>query len=189
MKEKIKAILNSYLEIFKDEQERQKILITYLNNHDDKEITDWNNFDGHLVAGGFIYSTLENKFLVLYHKDLKMYLYPGGHMTNNDSTPLEAAIREIKEETNIENLTQLTLTEDKLIPLDIDTHLIEYNERLNLPKHYHFDFRYLFITETIENIIFDEEELSDYRWIDIEELENDVNYGKIASKVKKILNK
>ena len=47
------------------------------------------------------------------------------------------------EETGLSNLKQLKLSENEQIPIDIDTHLIEYNERLNLLAHYHVDFRYL----------------------------------------------
>lgn len=80
MKNVLVSILKRYLEIFPEEKERQARLLSYLNTHDDNEITDWNNFNGHIVASGFIYSKEDNKFLVLYHKDLNMYLYPGGHI-------------------------------------------------------------------------------------------------------------
>lgn len=188
MKEKVQNLISDYLEIFKSEKTRQEPLLNYLKNHNNNEIIDWNNFDGHLVAGGFIYSTTEKKFLVLYHNDLKMYLYPGGHIEKNDANPLEAAKREIKEETNLENLTQLKLNNNELIPLDIDTHIIPYNENNSLPEHIHFEFRYLFLIDNIENIVLDSKELTNYKWIDIDELQQDVNYGKIATKIKKLLN-
>lgn len=56
MKELLLIILNEYLRIFPNEIKRQKELRNFLNNHTDKQITDWNNFDGHVVAGGFIYA-------------------------------------------------------------------------------------------------------------------------------------
>ena len=57
-------IVNKYLELFPEEFKRQEKLLDYLKNHNDKEITDWNNFDGHIVATGFIYALKEEKFLV-----------------------------------------------------------------------------------------------------------------------------
>ena len=182
-------ILNEYLEIFPEEQARQIKLINYLKSHKDTEITDWNNFDGHIVSGGFIYSKKDNKFLVLYHKDLKMYLYPGGHIDSNDKNPLEASEREIAEETGLTNLEQLIIENKKLMPIDIDTHIIEYNERLKIPKHYHFDFRYLFIINEIKNIKVDGDELENYKWIDINELYNDPNYGNVATKIAKLISR
>lgn len=187
MKEKVKELLRSYLEIFPEEHERQKILLNYLETATNENITDWNNFNGHLVAGGFIYSKNDQKFLVLYHKELKMYLYPGGHIDRDDLTPLEAALREIKEETSLSDLTQLTLTNNPLLPFDIDTHIIPYNEYRKLPEHYHFDIRYLFTTDSTDNISIDKEEASNYKWIDIKELEKDPNYGKIVTKIKKLI--
>lgn len=80
------------------------------------------------MASGFIYAKEENKFLVLYHKDLKMYLYPGGHINIKDKSILDAAKREVEEETGINNLEEYKICENELIPIDIDTHVIDYNE-------------------------------------------------------------
>lgn len=187
MKDIISTILDTYLNKFPKEKERQLKLIQYLDNHNEEEINDWNNFDGHAVAGGFIYAIKEKKILLLHHKDLNMYVYPGGHIDKTDKTPLEAALREITEETGLEKLKQLKIVENKLIPIDIDTHTISYNQRLNLPEHYHFDFRYLFTIKEIENIQIDTEESSCYKWIDIKELHKDPCYGKIVNKIENIL--
>lgn len=187
MRQQLLNLLEKYLLLFPEEQQRQIDLINYLNSHTDDELTDWNNFDGHIVAGGFIYAKEENKFLVLYHNDLKMFLYPGGHVDSSDVNTLEASKREILEETGLSNLEQLKLSENSLIPIDIDTHIIGYNERLNLPEHYHFDFRYLFMVDKISDIKTDTEELSSYKWISVEELSSDQNYGMIANKIMKEL--
>lgn len=189
MRDILLNVIHEYLLLFPLEKERQVMITSFLQHHNDEEIIDWNNFDGHIVAGGFIYAKKEKKFLVLYHKDLKMFLYPGGHINSDDNTPLCAAKREINEETGLDNLKQLTLSGDELIPIDIDTHKIPYNERLQLPEHYHFEFRYLFMIDKIHDIKIDDEELSKYKWVDIKELSNDLNYGKIAIKLQNILEK
>ena len=116
-----------------------------------------------------------------------MYLYPGGHIDSKDINILEAAKREILEETGLNTLEQLKISNNELIPIDIDTHKISYNERLNLPEHYHYDFRYLFIVDKTQDINIDTEEASKYKWISLEELTNDPNYGKVASKIKEII--
>ena len=182
MKELLLNILNEYLKIFPKEIERQQELIKFLNNHKEEQITDWNNFDGHVVAGGFIYAKDEQKFLVLHHKDLNIFLYPGGHIDKDDRNPLDASIREINEETGLKNIIEFTISNNELVPIDIDTHLIDYNRRLDLPEHYHFEFRYLYVIDKIENINVDSNESSEYRWISVEELKQDENFGKIADK-------
>lgn len=180
-------IVNQYLDVFPEESQRQTKLIEYLEHNNDNQIIDWNNFDGHIVAGGFVYAKEENKFLVLYHKDLKMYLYPGGHVDAKDINPLETSKREIEEETGLIDLEQLVLNCNNLIPIDIDTHIVGYNERLNLPEHYHFDFRYLFILSKIVDITIDKEESANYKWISIDELNNNTNYRLIIKKIEKLL--
>lgn len=187
MKNTILNILSNYLELFPEEKTRQSMLKRYIEVHNDIEIIDWNNFNGHIVTGGFIYASKENKFLVLHHKDLDIDIYPGGHIDNTDKNPLEASIREVHEETGIYDLTQLTISNNTLVPIDIDTHKVPYNKRLNLPEHYHFDFRYLFVIDKIEDVKIDAEEASDYKWVDIIEFKNDNNYRNVVGKIEQIL--
>ncbi len=158
MKEKVIDIVKEYLKIFPDEKDRQANLLRFLQNSLDSEIVDWNNFKGHLVVGGFIYALQDKKFLVLHHKDLDMFLYPGGHIDSIDNTLLDAVKREIQEETGLKNIKELPLIKDELVPFDIDTQEIEYNKRLNLPAHTHYDFRYFFTISHISDIKMDLEE-------------------------------
>lgn len=185
MKEKIQLIIDEYLKLFPNEQDRLAILKNYLKESTNEDLTDWNNKKGHLTAGAFVYCKSEDKFLVLYHKDLKMYLYPGGHMDIQDESPLETAKRELKEETGLDNLELMQLCNSGL-PFDIDTHLIPFNNRVNMPEHYHFDFRYLFLLENLNDIIIDKDEFKDYKWIFSRKLEKDKSYGSIVDKLKNL---
>lgn len=182
----IKELVNEYLSIFPEEEKRQEEILRYLSNKDnEKKWNDWNNFDGHFVAGGFIYAKKEKKLLMIYHKDLKMFLHPGGHVDINEFDLLETAKREVFEETGISGLESFDVSRNKLVPFDIDTHVIEYNKRLDLPKHNHFEFRYLFILDNIVEVNIDTNEVLEYVWIDLEELEKDSKYSKCISKLKR----
>lgn len=187
MKKEIIDIVDKYLKIFPEEKDKMQNFIKFLNESEDNNIKDWNNFKGHIVAGGFIYARKERKFLVLYHKDLNMFLYPGGHINDDDINLLEAAKREIREETGLYNLEQIKLFDDKLMPIDIDMHTVPYNERLKLPEHFHYEFRYLFEIDKIEKVVIDIEELDKFKWIDLEELKKDKNYGAIANKIGEVI--
>ena len=187
MKKVILEILSEYLKIYPNEKEKISQLYSYLDRHTDEEITDWNNFDGHIVSSGFVYAIKEKKFLLLYHRDLKMYLYPGGHTEKNDPSPLVTSKREVHEETGLSDFKQLKLVDNELIPLDIDIQFIGYNENKNIPEHYHFDFRYIYTIDQITDIYIDEEESADYKWVNLEDLYKDSHYGKIAYKVENII--
>ncbi len=172
MKDKIIDIAKSYLLKYPNEQIKIDKLIKYVNSSTDKEIVDWNNLNGHLTTGAFLYAINEKKFLTLYHKDLKTYLYPGGHMDINDKSPLDAAKRELKEETGLGNVKLITNYIES-VPFDIAIHNVPYNERINLEGHVHFDFRYLFCIDKITNITIDTLESGGYKWMSIEELKKD----------------
>ncbi len=187
MKGNIKLVVSKYLKVFPSEKERLFMLENYLNKFKDKDITDWNNKNGHLTVGAFVYCKEEDKFLILYHKDLEMYLYPGGHVDKEDECLFDAAKRELKEETGLENL-ELLLINDEVIPFDIDIHLIPYNDRVNMKEHYHFDFRYLFFIDKVSDINLDREECKNYKWVKSIEISKDKNYGNIVNKLKELVN-
>lgn len=189
MRNQVLEILEEYLKIFREETKRQQILLDYLKNHNEKEIIDWNNFDGHLVASAFIYNRKNQKFLVLYHKDMKCFLYPGGHIDPEDKSILESAKREVKEETGLEHFEEIKISKNELVPIDIDTHNIPYNERLKLPSHLHFDFRYLLITNEDIQVQIDDMELSEYRWVSMEELKKNIGNQIVLEKISKIISK
>ena len=72
------------------------------------------------------------------------------------------------------------------VPFDIDTHCIPANTRIAMPTHNHFDFRYFFFTETIEEICLDKSEVSGYQWLTTEELKQDKNFGSVMDKLARI---
>lgn len=185
MKDTLLNIIEDYLVLYPNEKERQSKFIDFLNNYDSDEVINWNNFDGHVVASGFVYAKKEQRFLVIFHKDLRMYLYPGGHVDMGDTNIFKAAKREVYEETGIYDLDEVYLS-DKMIPIDIDTQVIPYNERLKLPSHLHFDFRYLFTVDRVQIIKMDLSESSEYKWISIDECRE--FFGEVVDKIIKLIN-
>ncbi len=186
-KEIIKSIIAEYLKVFPTESNKLERLKNFIQTNKENSLCDWNNVNGHLTAGAFLYSKYTKKFLVLWHKDLKMFLYPGGHCENNHITPLETAKAEVVEETGINNFVALNLIKNQIIPIDIDTHVIPFNSRINMPEHLHFDFRYLFVVDNEGKVTVDQNELSSYKWIDEKELSLDENYGTIIEKLKQFI--
>jgi signal transduction histidine kinase len=98
---------------------------------------------------------------------------------------IDELIADIKKYADENNYRKLEIIVEK--DNDLPKYLLGYNERLNLPEHYHFDYRYLFIVDKISDIKTDTEELSGYNWISVEELSSDPNYGMVANKIKRVL--
>lgn len=187
MKEIIFEMIKDYINLFPKENNKIKILVDYLKDENDKEICDWNNVKGHITAGAFIYSAIENKFLMLYHRDLKTYLYPGGHAEIGQLNPLDTAKKEIGEEIGIYDIDTFILNNNKLIPIDIDIHMIPENKKYNMPSHLHYDFRYLVILDNNVDIKIDLKELKDYKWIEFDEFSKIKEFKNVAEKIKNII--
>jgi len=93
---------------------------------------------GHITASGIVIR--ENKMLLIHHRYIKEWFQPGGHVDLNE-LPIDAAIRELQEETGwITSPSPLYSSE---FPLDIDIHRIPANPIKNEPEHLHVDFAYL----------------------------------------------
>jgi len=96
---------------------------------------------GHITASGLVIK--DGKTLLIFHPYIKRWFQPGGHIDDGES-PIEAAIREVYEETGI----LCESTEGQLDPIDIDLHEIPANPKKGEGAHLHIDL--LFVLQVIE---------------------------------------
>jgi 8-oxo-dGTP pyrophosphatase MutT (NUDIX family) len=94
---------------------------------------------GHFTASAFVCAPVAGSALLIAHPTLGRWLQPGGHIEPTDASPLDAARREVAEETGLIEVG----FEDALFDLDI--HAIP--ARAAMPAHLHFDLRFLGIVE------------------------------------------
>jgi 8-oxo-dGTP pyrophosphatase MutT (NUDIX family) len=168
MKENIKNYLNTYLKLFPEEKKDLVLLVEQVSG--DLSCIDRKNFVGHVTASGLVLSE-DKKVLVIFHNVLKRYLQPGGHIEKEDKNLVEAAQREVLEETSLQNCALDKWCVNNEAPFLIDTHHIPANPKKNEDAHFHHDFLFLFNTKET-TIKLDESEVSDYRWVEIESLLN-----------------
>jgi 8-oxo-dGTP pyrophosphatase MutT (NUDIX family) len=98
-----------------------------------------------MVAGCIVYS--RGKVLLIRHKKLGKWLYPGGHMEAGEF-PYEAAIREVKEETGLDvkiassakvRAFSIEGASEQPMPFAIIEEEVPYKDG----AHIHFDMLYL----------------------------------------------
>ena len=90
---------------------------------------------GHITASGLVIK--DDKVLLIFHPYIKRWFQPGGHIEEGDS-PIEAAIREVYEETGY----VCELDADNKDPIDIDIHEIPANSKKSEGAHLHIDLLY-----------------------------------------------
>lgn len=87
------------------------------------------------------------KVLLLHHKKLGKWLQPGGHIEKFEN-PVEAAIREVREETGID----ISLLKDGVKQIDKDGTFLPVPEFImeqtipqhhSQPEHFHLDIQYV----------------------------------------------
>lgn len=138
------------------------------------------NFIGHLTASAFILSADGKRVLLLHHKSLDRWLQPGGHIDATDKSILDAAYREVEEETKLSR-KDLTLLLDH--PFDIDSHPIPANPKKKEAAHVHHDIRYLLQVKNSVTVEVIAEESNGFRWVCLEELHKMEDDSRVAEKI------
>ncbi len=124
------------------------------------------SLEAHFTASAWVIDQRANKVLLLHHTKLDRWLQPGGH-ADGDENLLRVALRELEEETGITNVSY-----SKEI-FDIDIHKIP--ARKEVPEHYHYDVRFLFISNGNEFDLKRNEESLDVKWFDLDEVSSITN--------------
>ena len=149
MKDNIKKYLDRYLELFPDEKKDLTLLLEQVAG--ELSCIDRKNFVGHVTASGLVLSK-DKKVLVIFHNILKRYLQPGGHLEKEDKNLVQAAQREILEETGLQNCSLDEWCLNNQAPFLIDTHHIPANPKKDEAEHFHHDFLFLFSYEDTGNM-------------------------------------
>jgi len=93
----------------------------------------------HFTASAFVVDGQHERCCLVEHAKLGRLLQPGGHLEETDESLEAAALREAREETELE----VGLHPDAPRPFDLDIH--EIPELGDEPTHWHLDVRYLVI--------------------------------------------
>ncbi|MEU7823038.1 NUDIX hydrolase [Catellatospora sp. NPDC049133] len=131
------------------------------------DVTSRSTFTGHLTCSAIVVNP-DGLVLHIRHRVLGKWLGPGGHLEARDTSLVDAAVREVEEETGIAD-DLLTLADD--IPADIGVYLIPANPGRGEPQHNHFDLRFLFTVPAGVEVRLQAEEVDDCAWLPLIGLE------------------
>lgn len=179
-KENILKQLKFYQKRFPEEKDTVDKFIRFISDFDD--CFERTQIYGHITGSALVTDKDMKKVLLTHHKKLNKWLQLGGHADGNPNV-IEVSKREVIEESGINDIS---------IPyeniFDIDVHVIP--ARKEEPEHYHFDIRYLFLTNSNEHYIVSGES-HDLKWIPIDHVKDyttDKNITRMIEKLKFITN-
>jgi len=172
-KESVKT-LKKYSNKYNDEN--IDLLINYVENNNSS--TKRSDTFGHITASSIIIS--KGKMLLIFHKTLKMFIQPGGHL-ENDTSLWEAAKREAIEETGLDVELHEQYGD---IPVYIDIQEIPENKKKQELAHTHFDCMFVFKSKN-EQVKLQEGEVSDYKWVPLDSDFENIGIKCVIDKINK----
>lgn len=144
-----------------DAQEQQYLRQTIDFVRENEDCFERSLEPGHMTSSAWILSPDRQQVLLLFHTKLGKWLQPGGH-ADGDPDLLEVALREVKEETGLQELRTLNAG-----IFDLDIHTIP--ARKSDPEHLHYDLRFL-LEASPDAPLFQNHESRALRWVPLTEV-------------------
>ncbi len=178
----LKEEIENYRPYNEQEEKDKQMMLQYLNTFDDV-LTRKNEF-GHFTASAWVVNKEKTKVLMIYHNIYKSWAWTGGH-ADGESNLLNTAIRELKEETGVENVKIL---KDGIFSLEILCVNGHIKNNKYVSSHVHLNLTYLLEVDEKEVVRMKEDENSGVKWIKIEDVAKVSNEKWIIENVYKKLN-
>lgn len=182
----LKEKIEKYIPYNEQEKNDKKIILQYLEQFDNI-LTRENEF-AHFTASSWVLNKEKTKVLMIYHNIYQSWAWTGGH-TDGESDLLQTAIRELREETGVQNVKIL---DDNIFSLEVICVNGHVKKGKYVSSHVHLNLTYLLEVDENEKLQIKEDENSNVRWIPIEEIPKKVNekwieeniYHKLNEKLK-----
>ncbi|GHE14827.1 NUDIX hydrolase [Streptomyces alanosinicus] len=154
----ISGVLGAYLERYPEEAEQLSEPLRLLTQGWD--FATRRSFPIHVTVGALLVRD-DTEILLIEHLAYGITLQPGGHLEPTDTTLIDAAVRELTEETGIDS--------SQIFPVSPTPAYIEYGKvparpEKDEPEHYHLDIGYSFTTDRAEVGRIQESEVSGAGW-------------------------
>lgn len=170
----IRETITDYIGRHPDEKERFAPVLGLLDAGAD--VTSRKEFRGHATAGAIL-TRPDGRVLHVRHLALDRWLLPGGHLEADDARLVNAALRELTEETGIPESAVQSVS---ACPLHIDMHTIPANDDKGEPEHQHIDFRFHFRTSSSDAVNLQTEEVTAAAWREPDALTDETLRSRVA---------
>lgn len=173
-------------EPFNDQEKKDKeVILRYSEIF--KDILTRNNEIIHITSSGFVINRSRDKVLMIHHNIYNSWGWTGGHADGEEDL-LSVAIREVKEETGVQNISPIN---NEIISIDILPVFGHVKRGKYVASHLHASIAFLIEADEKDPLVVKPDENSGVKWIPISEIDIYSNeeymkkvYEKIISKIK-----
>ena len=183
----LREIIESYVPCCEQEREDKRMMLKYLAEFPDA-LTRANE-TAHFTASAWVVNPARTKALMLYHNIYDSWSWSGGHADGEEDL-LSVALREVREETGIEQVRPVL---DSLYSLEILTVNAHFKRGKYVVPHLHLNLTYLLEADDSQSVRAKLDENSAVRWFPVDEApgassEPDMRviYAKLNAKLKDI---
>lgn len=174
--------IEKYVPYNEQEEKDKQTILKYMDTFEDT-LTRNNEF-GHFTASAWVVNKERTKVLMIYHNIYKSWAWTGGH-ADGESDLLSVAVREVKEETGVENVKVL---DDDIFSLEIVCVNGHIKRGKYVSSHVHLNVTYLLEVDENETLRIKEDENSGVKWVPIDEVEVTSNERWVKENVYRKLN-
>ena len=157
-REKLIQILSAYDTAQAGHEVAQQIL-AFIHEHPDAAARS--NLYGHLTGSAWVVNRARDKVLLLHHKKLNRWMQLGGH-ADGEFDLLSVALREAREESGLSRIETVSGA-----VFDVDIH--EIPAWKDVPRHFHFDVRFLLCGDDSETPI-QNDESNGVAWVPLHDI-------------------
>ncbi len=160
MNKEMNSLLEDYAQCWPEELVTVERFRDFVCSHSDYFSRDLEI--GHITGSAWVVNQKGTHVLLTHHRKLNRWLQLGGHADGNPDV-LAVALREVQEESGLENIEPLSTD-----IFDLDIHRIP--ARKEISEHFHYDVRFALKVTGDEQYVVSEESY-DLSWIEISNMD------------------
>ena len=155
--------IENYMPVNEQEENDKKVMLDYMKQNSDYLMRE--NKVAHFTTSIWTVNKERTKTLMVYHKIYDSWSWIGGHADGEEDLA-SVALRELREETGVDNAALVSKNIFSLEILTVDGHM---KKGKYVPSHLHFNVTFLAEAEESQKLVINEKENKGVEWFSFDE--------------------